>query len=323
MDQKKTHFDEIDIAKGIGICFVVFGHALKQIEVESSVIAAMLLVIHSFHMPLFFMLSGFVSAKLLRMEREDRPGYVKARASRLLTPYFVMSLLYLPLKMALSSVALRPYDLSSSWRILIGQSPDTTIWYLYILFWCHIVSVTIVRKNNLPWVLAAAFVVSAAAHIFAWPLKLPGYFVFFVLGLFIREHYDTFLSLFRGKYVALAAVCFIGIQIASLTSGKNLSFPVAPLSGTFLVWFISHRIAGKETVSKKTWTRLGSMSMDIYVLSDPIMICLRIVLSTILGLSLPVCIALFFVLSIALAYLASTLVIRKSRILRFLFLGMH
>ncbi len=323
MEQKKKHFDEIDIAKGIGICFVVFGHALKQIEVESSVIAGMLLVIHSFHMPLFFMLSGFVSAKILRLDRSGKPGYVKARALRLLTPYFVMSIIYLPLKMALSSVALRPYDLSSAWRIFIGQSPDTTIWYLYILFWCHIVSTLILKKNNLPWVLAIAFVVSAVSHIFAWPLKLPGYFVFFVLGIFIREHYETFLTFFKGRYVALAAVCFAGIQIVSLTTGKNLSFPVAPLSGTFLIWFISSRIAAKDTAAKKAWARLGSMSMDIYVMSDPVMIVLRILLWSVLGLSVPVCIGLFFVLSIAFAYLASTLVVRKSRILSFLFLGMY
>ena len=64
------------------------------------------------------------------------------------------------------------------------------------------------------------------------------------------------------------------------------------------------------------------MSMDIYVLSDPVMIILRLLFKNIIGLPTPVCIGLFFILSLILAYLISALVIRRVKIFRFLFLGM-
>ena len=323
MELQRQRFDEIDIAKGIGILFVVFGHALKQIEVDSQVIQDMLLIIHSFHMPLFFALSGFVSVKIFRLKSKDKPDHIKDRAIRLLTPYFVMSILYLPLKMVMSSFALRPYDLHSAWRILIGESPDTTMWFLYILFWCHLIALLILTKKNLTWVLIIAFLVSLAAHLFAWPFKIPAYFVFFVFGIFVREHYEGFRALFKWHWALIAFVAFAGTQVASILTGHNLSFPVAPFTGTFLVWYIASLIAGRDGLAKKTWTLLGSMSMDIYVLSDPIMICLRLVLSGILGLSVPICIGLFFVLSVILAYLASTLVIRRVPLFSLLFLGMR
>ena len=42
----------IDIAKGIGIILVVIGH-ISQIEVLND-------IIYSFHMPLFFIISGYL-----------------------------------------------------------------------------------------------------------------------------------------------------------------------------------------------------------------------------------------------------------------------
>ncbi len=49
---ESKRLDFIDIAKGIGIILVVTGHLLP-------VAAGLHVLIYSFHMPLFFFLSGF------------------------------------------------------------------------------------------------------------------------------------------------------------------------------------------------------------------------------------------------------------------------
>ena len=99
---EKRRFNEIDICKGIGIILVVLGHALKQTGSLSLAVTVPLAVIYSFHMPLFFMLSGFLSVKLLDLTGgplgAQRRQYIGGRAVRLLIPYTVMSLIYLPLK---------------------------------------------------------------------------------------------------------------------------------------------------------------------------------------------------------------------------------
>ena len=51
----KQRDKSIDIAKGIGIILVVYGHLACPISEE----------IFLFHMPLFFLLSGFLSSPLL------------------------------------------------------------------------------------------------------------------------------------------------------------------------------------------------------------------------------------------------------------------
>ena len=75
-EKKKNRYTEIDIARGIGILLVVLGHSIKQTGVSATWIRILTYIIYSFHMPLFFCLSGFVSAKILPMRRKERKDYV-------------------------------------------------------------------------------------------------------------------------------------------------------------------------------------------------------------------------------------------------------
>lgn len=74
----------VDIAKGIGILFVVFGHnpIVSQLQGE------LFNVIFSFHMPLFFFLSG-----IFFKPNESFSDTLKSKADSLLKPYFTTLLL--------------------------------------------------------------------------------------------------------------------------------------------------------------------------------------------------------------------------------------
>lgn len=52
IDSQNKRYDFIDVAKGIGILFVVFAHV--------NYTPSLLTIIYSFHMPLFFVLSGML-----------------------------------------------------------------------------------------------------------------------------------------------------------------------------------------------------------------------------------------------------------------------
>ena len=129
--QNKKYYNEITIAKGIGILLVVLGHALKQTGVSNVPRNALISIIYSFHMPLFFVLSGFVSVKILQYSKmTEYINYIKSRATRLLIPYFVMGILYMPLKYFMNRFAINPYDFSQSWKLILGDNPNTTMWFL-------------------------------------------------------------------------------------------------------------------------------------------------------------------------------------------------
>ena len=76
----------IDILKGIGIFYVILGHVTHT--------SFLFRYIYSFHMPLFFFISGmlFVPSKHV-----STSGYIKKKANSLLIPYiffYLVSLLY-------------------------------------------------------------------------------------------------------------------------------------------------------------------------------------------------------------------------------------
>lgn len=71
----------IDIAKGLGILLVVLGHSWMVLDEKGE----MFRVIFSFHMPLFFFLSG-----VFFKETESLPTLLWSKADSLLKPYFVV-----------------------------------------------------------------------------------------------------------------------------------------------------------------------------------------------------------------------------------------
>ena len=98
MKKRITYFD---LAKGIGIILVVLGH-MENISGELRT------WISSFHMPLFFVISGMLMAakgeiSILNGDREVGNGAIDVRelvlkaAKGLLIPYFWFSLIYIPI----------------------------------------------------------------------------------------------------------------------------------------------------------------------------------------------------------------------------------
>lgn len=73
----------IDALKGIGIILVVFAHHSLPIALDT--------YIFSFHMPLFFFISGFLFD--FGKYAESASGFVKGRFRSLIVPYFIFALL--------------------------------------------------------------------------------------------------------------------------------------------------------------------------------------------------------------------------------------
>ncbi|MEG1255518.1 acyltransferase family protein [Clostridium sp.] len=87
MDKKRIEW--IDILKGIGIILVVIGHANFKFAGSTGTMFIQK-YIYSFHMPLFFFLSGYLFVK------EKHPNFkkfIKTKIKTLLIPYFFFSIL--------------------------------------------------------------------------------------------------------------------------------------------------------------------------------------------------------------------------------------
>ena len=74
---KKERINWIDLLKGFGILLVIYGHNLPYFEKY----------IYSFHMPLFFFISGLMHPNKINFK------VIKKRAKQILAPYFLWSFL--------------------------------------------------------------------------------------------------------------------------------------------------------------------------------------------------------------------------------------
>lgn len=168
--------DYVDVAKALGIVLVVVGHAVAEP-------AQMLVLIYSFHMPLFFFLSGC----LQRPGRFDVSlGFTAQRAARaLLVPYvffFGVSLAYWLATRNLGQRAMRfaGIGVDDALRGLVtGLSADlfvnVTLWFFPCMFVCQVGYAALRRRVGagaaLLWLGGAAMLLMGATT--PWERRLP------------------------------------------------------------------------------------------------------------------------------------------------------
>lgn len=132
----------IDVAKGIGMILVIAGHVQTVPVVKG--------IIYSFHMPLFFFISGF----LYKAENYKRFSVLlKNKAKTLLVPYVIFAVVSYAIYFIWERKVLETDDWSGP---LIGfllsnssaLSLNTPLWFLTCLFVVHIYYFFIQKVNN-------------------------------------------------------------------------------------------------------------------------------------------------------------------------------
>lgn len=320
----KKHYAEIDIYRGLGIILVVLGHALKQTGETNAVFDILLSVIYSFHMPLFFVASGFIAIKVLDLKsKEEQLSFIKNRAIRLLIPYFAVGLFYMPIKFILSKYAVKPYDFSSAWKLLIGENPNTVLWFLYTLFIVSIICVLILNHKNITSMLLISAIISVIAWAADTEINTFKYLFFFIAGIYIRKNYDDFgPALKEDRLIALAsAVTFLLTNVFMLVTDYTGWTFVTAISGCILFMYIAVKINASNGAINKITNICGSYSMDIYILSDLIATAVRILVWGILSIHYIPCTIICFIVSMFLPIPISKYIIRKIKVLKLLVLG--
>lgn len=244
MDQRKSHFKEIDIAKGIGILLVVIGHCFPDVSTVDGVSVPFFRLVHdviyTFHMPLMFFMAGFLSQRIFKAE--DKAQFVKDRFIRLMIPYFSIGILYMPVKIVLARFAAQPFDIATLWQMFLGVNPNGGLWYLYVLFLIQVVLVFTCSKDNIKWLLLISAVVSIAVVIsnvsFYW-IDDAAYYLFFVLlGLYIGMDYSEKENRIPQTSIPALVIFIISVYCCLKCKIEVFKF-LCGLSGTFAVFGLS------------------------------------------------------------------------------------
>ncbi|EAU45910.1 acyltransferase family protein [Salipiger bermudensis] len=214
----------LDQAKGVGIVLVVVGHcwlglAGSGILSDPGTIATVEQLIYTFHMPLFFLLSGYTFEGWARRRRLGEA--LKSRVLRLLWPLVLWTYVFAGFKIAAGAAANSPVGLEA--LMVLPLPPQNHLWFLWALFILHALALPVCALPRTPlptatWfgLLLAVLALVLFSGIDFGVLFSPAaiHAAVFVLGIWLAR-----LPLPRiGLAAGLAAVAlFAAIEMAGLT----------------------------------------------------------------------------------------------------------
>ncbi len=297
----------LDAAKGIGIVLVVFGHSADGLFsagqlARSGAIGTAFFLIYTFHMPLFFFLSGLTIPKSLG--RGSTP-FLKDKLATIAYPYLIWSLIQGTIQLQVASHLNHGMTIWS--LVAIPWSPIGHFWFLYALMVCHLVSALLARRPGVALaVIPLGFIVnSISPSIFGSIIAyhLPFYIAGWLLSSQVMN-WNTGIGREALRLIAWLAAAF---AVSAAIAAYSLDFQVyyawvtipAAVAGTLLVIAVSKTF---DLKSSSLIVVLGRCSLAIYVMhimvvggtriiltksglvSDPVVV---LAVSTVFGLTAP------------------------------------
>lgn len=264
--KSSEYIPEMQIARGIGIVLVSAGHS----EPIRDVFPEWFSLIYSFHMPLFFFLSGFFSIKLASVTSvkewlQETPG----RMARLVVPYFVISFSYALLKSLVPHLAKRPIVFAELLPDIIlypTRNPALFLWFLYLLIVIRLLLPILWQINKwLLLVLLLPFQFYLLDTEFLGIGLISFFLIYYLLGLRMAAFKEGFFRRLRDKWLlAFALASFIaGYYFLRYANLSVLKFPVA-VAGITVVLCVSFSFS--RYLPAGTLQFLGKYSLEIYLL---------------------------------------------------------
>lgn len=267
----------IDMAKGIGIFLVIFGHAMsssnKVIEWQCT-----------FFMPLFFILSGLTY---------NRPKKLAENAKKILLPYYIGGgtglILEVCLLIANGGFTFTLVVQKTGKLLLATNMWNYPVWFLAAFFICKIVFDYIVKISKDKKYSRIIQVFSATACFIAGVLlaqikKQYSFFYpfrfdigitmvpFMLIGFYLQQSIEQVFKMHMGKKIILTSVMlmvnmcsFMKNTLVSVNSseyGNPIFFLLGAISGSLFVIFLCQLMCG-ITVMEKVLSWLGRNSLVI------------------------------------------------------------
>jgi fucose 4-O-acetylase-like acetyltransferase len=204
----KNRNHTIDIAKGVGIILVVFGHSWMVSHGNREVFR----IVFSFHMPLFLFLSG-----VFLNEKNSFKDFLISRAHSILKPYFVTLTTLGLLKLSFDVMNKKDYSLNFlnyMSGVLYGTGSTIAwppLWYLPHLFIVSCVALFLIKhvaSIQIQWLILTASLMFGILLlnniVLSWSIDLiPITLFFFVAGYLLRGFVKTMLFNFGHLLLSL------------------------------------------------------------------------------------------------------------------------
>lgn len=287
-NRSTTRIHWIDIAKGIGIILVSFGH-IRNGDEQSVWLPALdtpINFIYLFHMPLFFFLGGLTFSS-----RRSFPDFLKRKAQTLLIPYYVFSLYFLAKPLVtliapgIASGLQANHDYTSNiwmqfYDVLINGSG---LWFLWAYFIGELIAYPLDRKFTTQYqyvgsglaLIAVSLTLSTLFPNVILPFRIfsgsgmNGLEVagFILLGIACKKalrspiHRAATFGFFVVFTAVFVTVAVIGLSMES-TAGRAVLDALAMFAGVAAAVFLSKAITHNSVLEY-----IGRHSLSFYVVN--------------------------------------------------------
>lgn len=263
--QEAKRYAWVDCMKGIGIFLVALGHIYKDNYVGQW--------IYSFHMPLFFMLSGFLMGKKDFSWKYGGGNFLIKKSRALLWPFVFFRILLVAYWYVVES-GFRELDLGPIWFLLVLFLVETITFPLASRVKSSLIGLLIFTI-----IFSALFLCLRNVFPFRWLLMWCNANVWFVIGMMIRlleekpviktkfsMKYTVLLCMGLGGVSALAPLLNGNVSIFSNVTNHFLLYILFGLVGTLMVGLLCRGIIGKSRMLEY----LGTYSIIILAVHEPI-----------------------------------------------------
>lgn len=318
----KERYKELDLMKGIGILLVYLGHSFNLPQLDWNKIFVFLgNTVYSFHMPLFFFISGLLSNTNKEINLEK---FYKGKIKRLLVPYLFINLVdFFPRTLFPKLVN---SEFGGAKEILFYGTKIS--WFVYTLFGIFMIFPLLdkyILKKDKYYLFGIFLVVINYLKVFnnieIFSLtKVINYLLFFYIGYIIKPFYKEKIKNGIGSQnltFLIISIIFLSLSYKYyyLNYFNGIIFAVL---GILFVLNISLRIK-EDTNIYKFFNFLGINSLTFYLIEGFITVVHRVILLRIIPIEKSyLLVNTFFILRVLTAYIIVKFIIVKSSVLSFL-----
>lgn len=236
-----------DLCKILLTLLVVFAHASRMYNGgvytpihESSSLRLLTIMIYTFHMPAFFMLSGCIFGYQIDSGKyRDHKAFLVGKARSLLVPYLIVGILMVAPTMVglgLTEDSFLHYVCDG---IFLGNN-NRHLWYILALFWMFALTIPL-RKLLLSRKLWCAIVILLGGLLLSYfnPLRgiLQGwdtanYFLFFLIGIYLNRYWENIFTRKNRLWIALAALVCLMVLAMRVFNINRVLYYVFALAGS-------------------------------------------------------------------------------------------
>ncbi|MGI3170906.1 acyltransferase family protein [Pseudooceanicola sp. C21-150M6] len=263
--------DRIDLARGIAMILVVFGHALvgaKDAGQDTFWVRFLLVVIYSTHMALFFEVSGILSGS---MAKRPWAQFTTSMLQRIVWPYVLWSFVIYSIHFMMSGYTNAVIAEYQPWRIFIR--PPAVMWFLYVLFIAMIILRVLAPLDRRVTLVVGAVLLLAPYVYSGWP-ENSRFVGLFLLAAVAGKAAIPYLT--RPAFVAVsAAIMCVVVVMAWMQSLELLpGYPAsqaryipALVAGPALIFAACHlaRSTGVMSGVQRFLVYVGQKTMAIFV----------------------------------------------------------